>query len=346
MLEGDDSQKPERRDDGHDRWLAMQSAYAEYRSASEALECTRQSADDTSTSERLRMIVLEGQQRVAFERYLEARMEFLEFRFDESNPPGAGPAAPPVRDADYSTAGSWLAFANRKPVLPILAVLLLCTNAFSLIRQQRHVRDLEAARDELRAALNQTRAGLQTLGQRIDAWGTPQPAAIHQVEHISPAPARHEPAASLRATGRKPSGEAPSRHGANLHAPQRQVSAKRQVLPETRSQSIGARTYYNFSLLPSRQSRHVGPIELSLRTVDPQRKAVSLSIVSGPLKLNVERLRLNEPLWIHRGYGQQPLELVIDRIAGNRLDGHLMEPSEDKPELRASRLRPKLPPGP
>ena len=346
MLEGEDSQKPARRDDGHDRWLAMQSAYAEYRSASEALECTRQSADDTSTSERLRLIVLEGQQRVAFERYLEARMEFLEFRFDESNPPGAGPAAPAARDADYSAAGSWLAFANRKPVLPILAVLLLCTNAFSLIRQQRHVRDLEAARDELRAALNQTRAGLQTLGQRMDAWGTPQPAAIRQVVHTPPAAVRREPDASHRPTGRNSSGEGQSRHAAALHVPQKQVSAKRQPVVETRSQNIGARTYYNFSLAPSRQFKRIGPIELSLRSVDPRGKTVSLSIVSELARLNLDRLKLNEPVWIDRGYRQQPLELVIDRISGNRLDGHVIDPGEPKPELRASRLRPKLPASP
>jgi hypothetical protein len=56
----------------------MQSASAEYRRASEAFECTHQSTDDSSTDdsstddsaigEHLRLTMLEGQQRVSFER--------------------------------------------------------------------------------------------------------------------------------------------------------------------------------------------------------------------------------------------------------------------------------------
>ena len=89
MLEGDKSHEPTRREVGHGRWLAMQSAYAEYRGASEALDCTRQSANESSTNERSLLAIAVDQQRVAFERYFEARMEFLEFRFDESNRPAA-----------------------------------------------------------------------------------------------------------------------------------------------------------------------------------------------------------------------------------------------------------------
>src|SRR4030095_1509812 len=95
MLEVDDSQELERRDDEHDRWLAMQSAYTEYRRASEALECSPEFADDSPTSPGLRLSMLEGQQRVAFERYLEARMEFAESRFDRRGWPGMGLAALP-----------------------------------------------------------------------------------------------------------------------------------------------------------------------------------------------------------------------------------------------------------
>jgi hypothetical protein len=86
MLDSDDSHNSANRNDEHDHWLAMQSAYAEYGRASAALASTV----DSSNGERLWSIRLEGQQRVAFERYLEARMDFLEFRFDESNPLGAG----------------------------------------------------------------------------------------------------------------------------------------------------------------------------------------------------------------------------------------------------------------
>jgi hypothetical protein len=233
MLDGHDSHEPEHRNDGHDRWLAMQSAYAEYKRASEALECTHPPAEDSSAGQPSPLAALEGQQRAAFERYLEARMEFLEFRFDKSGRQSADVMTVPMRDTEDSRIGSWMAFVKGRPVLQILAVILLCTTAFSLVREQKHVSDLEAARDELRATLNQTRDGLQQLAQKMDAWGPPQHTAIQPVEHPPRLPARRVHAATPRAAVRKPLGEAKWRHQTALHA-QKQVAS---------SQGVGARTY-------------------------------------------------------------------------------------------------------
>lgn len=337
----EDSQLPAH-NGGHDRWLAMQSAYAEYRRASDALECTRQSADDTSTTERLRLVVLEGQQRVAFERYLETRMEFLEFRFDESNPPGGVPAALPTREKEHFGIGSCLAFANRRPVLPILAVLLLCTTAFSLMREQKHVRDLETSRDGLKSALDRTREGLRLLEEKVNAAQPAQHLAIQPVDHGSrTAERRLLPASTPAAPGRKSTGVAQPQHQTTLHA-QKQVAANRNPEPENKPQSGGARNYYNFSLAPSRQFKRIGPIEVAIRSVDAHGKSVSLSIVSDPIKLDVPHLGVNQPVWISRGFRKQPLEFVVDRIAGNRLDGHLVEPKDNRPELSVAGPKPGL----
>jgi hypothetical protein len=69
--------------------------------------------------------------------------------------------------------------------------------------------------------------------------------------------------------------------------------------------------------------------------VDQERNWVSLSIMSDPFQSNpvqvdVPRLHLNQGVWISLGHDQQPLELVIDRIAGDRLEGHLIEPVNSK----------------
>jgi len=323
MPEVDDSHEPERRHDEHDRWLAMRAAYAEYRRASEALECTPQFADDSPTSEGLRLSTLEGRQRAAFERYLEARMEFLEFRFDGRSWPGTGLAALP--NATRSIHGSipgWRLLI----VCLLQAIILLCTTAFSLIREQKHVRDLEAARNELRATLNQTRDGLQLYRQKLDTRAPPQHSPISQIEHTPPA------------AGRKPSAEGRSIHQP-LHVKPKQIGPKPEPVPGTRSQRSGARTYFSFSLAPSRQFKRVGPIKVSLRSVDAERKRVSLSILSDPIQIDVPHLRPNQPVWINVGNREQPLELVVDRIAGNRLDGHLVERRNNKAMLGASRLR-------
>ena len=56
-------------------------------------------------------------------------------------------------------------------VLSCLAIALVGATVFSLVqlvREQRNVRDLAAARDGLNAALNQTRSQLQALETKLD----------------------------------------------------------------------------------------------------------------------------------------------------------------------------------
>lgn len=231
-IEVENTQEPARRDEEHDRWLAMQSAYTEYRAASEALESTRQSADDTN--ERLKLPLLEGHQWVAFERYFESRMEFLEARFDEINPPTTCTSATPANDTDHSALSTWFALINYRPVLQILAVVLLGTMVFALLREQKRVRDLEASRDELLATLNQTRDGLRLLGQKLDSWSPAQHPALQQVEHTVHPPARRAPAATHQATGRKPPGW---RRLPSVHVPQKPIAAKRDPGPQAGSRA-------------------------------------------------------------------------------------------------------------
>jgi hypothetical protein len=300
MLEDQRADEQESCGDSHEYWLAMQSAYAEYRRASEAL-AGAYPADDSSGGERSHTM-LQGQQMVAFERYLEARMAFLEFWFHENKGAGAVETTP-LDDTRYPRIRSWLAFANQRPVLQILAVLLMGTAAFCLVREQRHVRDLAAARVELQAARDQTRDELLSLEQRLDSLGRSQIAAI-----------RAKPEA-----------------------------VKTQPAPKARFQRAGAPASGNFSLTPSGKYRRVGPIEVAVRTVDLQHKSVSLFILSDRVTMDVQRVKPNQPVWIKVGNQRQLLGLVIDRIARNRLDGHLIGSQAAKPKLGASRLKSGLP---
>jgi hypothetical protein len=236
-MEVENTHESARRDGEHDRWLAMQSAYEEYRRASEALDCIRQSADDTN--ERLKLPALEGQQWLAFERYFETRMEFLEARFDESHQPDAVVPAP-ARDTDDSDARSWFALINYRSVLQILAIVLLGTMVFALLREQKRVRDLEASRDELQATLNQTRDGLRLLGQKLDSWSSVQHSVLQQVEHTVHAPARRAPAATHHATGRKPPGW---RRLPGVPVQPKPIAAKRDPAPQAGSRAPGRPTF-------------------------------------------------------------------------------------------------------
>jgi hypothetical protein len=215
MAESDDANSPGRRDEEHDRWLEMQSAYGEYKSASEALESADQSIDDSPTSELVRLGVLERQQRVAFEHYLEARINFLEFRHDEATRPDAAQMALPVPDTGRSGTGYW--FAIRRRILPGVAIMLLCAAALWSVGEHKQVRDLQAARDELRAELLQTRKEIQLLAQQQAASGPLQYAALPKMQQTSwPSVTRH------RSAGRKSPGAKRLRRQPALHAQHRQ----------------------------------------------------------------------------------------------------------------------------
>ncbi len=318
MVEGEDSQGPERRDEGHDRWLAMQSAYAEYRRASEVLECTQQSTDDPNCGH-VRLALLEGRHRTALETYLEARMEFLEFRFDEFNRAIGSPPASSLRYGEDSAIPGWLAFINRRPVLGILTGVLFCTIAFSLARESKHVRDLDAAYGQLRATVNQTRDGLEALRKKLEAApASAQSSAIPQEQQMKyPATPPVQPSA-----------------------------AKRPPAPKSQHQNVGVGKSYNFSLELSPQFKRIGPIEVSVQAVDPRKKCAMLSIISGPVKMASQRVELNQPLWIKVGYQQPLAKLVVDRIAGTRIEGRLIGPQSDKADLITGQVNSNVPASP
>jgi hypothetical protein len=123
---------------------------------------------------------------------------------------------------------------------------------------------------------------------------------------------------------------------------QKSSAAERQSKPRIAPPALKPRRQRHFSLVPSRRFKRVGPIEVSVRSVDVQRNGVSLAIMSDRVKMNVDRLHQNQTVWIKAGDRQRPVGLVIDRIAKDRLDGHLIVAQAEKPEPMASGVKSKL----
>ena len=307
MREGDESHERKQRNKGHDLGLKLQSAYVEYKHASEALESYDQSTDESPSREVLRLAMLEGQEHLAFERYVEAKMEFLEFRIETNN--RAGPHLVIPTPAERTGMRRWLA-AGWRPALEAATVLLLCATALSGIRQQKRIGEMEGTRDKLWTALNQARDRLQILGQELELWKVSEHSAIRQIQDTPPEQKPGETRAALS--------------GGRLQ--QNSEAMKGAATTAIQIHKVGARTYYTFSLTISRQFERIGPIEISLRSIDTQQNSVSIAIVSDALRMEERHLQLNKPVWLPSGYRQQPLELVVNRIVGNRIDGGLVEP--------------------
>jgi hypothetical protein len=302
----------------------MQSAYEEYKRTSQPFEYEHQGADRSGAKDDSQSPVSEGRRRVAFEQYLEARMQFLECRFDQSYPPGAplaDPSAPVVEDHGE---GRWVVLGYCKPILQILALVLLCTTATSLVHEQKSVRGLEITCDELRETLKQTRSDLRLLNQRFDAREPVQHSTGPRIEQTQ---------------GASAGTQAPRRIGPKGRPISRVQKSQRLALQKGGLETPGPATTshtYRFSISPSLQFRNVGPVKVLLRSVDRNRHSVSLSVASNKSAITLESLRLNQPIGVDVGNRQTRVELVIDQIRGNLVNGHVTEvPRKDQPELKA-----------
>jgi hypothetical protein len=101
-------------------------------------------------------------------------------------------------------------------------------------------------------------------------------------------------------------------------------------------QKRGERSYYEFTLSPSKQFQRVGPIGVSLHKVNFKHKYFDFSMMVDDIKLEKKHVNLYEPVWINLSDRPQPVELVVNRIDKNQVQGYLSEPKYKKSELAAS----------
>ena len=129
-------------------WLAMQEAHARWTHATEVLDCPdRQFAGGAASAEEsLRIARAAEEQRVGFEAYIEARLEFSEFLLARDPEAGTGPnpGEDSRRRPDESAPGWWTSATTSKRGLLVLAIALLCPAVFGLtfLHERKHVREL------------------------------------------------------------------------------------------------------------------------------------------------------------------------------------------------------------
>src|SRR5436190_9906565 len=137
MFDIDATDVPDQQHAEHELWLAMQAAYTDYMNASLAIEIATSNEDGVvDGSSRLEAAL---EQRTAFENYLEARMQFLEFRYDRDNA-GIGRVAAAKNGGDLSAPDEeqvgrrrWTELSISRLSTTAVIVALLCTTAFSLV---------------------------------------------------------------------------------------------------------------------------------------------------------------------------------------------------------------------
>jgi hypothetical protein len=95
----------------------------------------------------------------------------------------------------------------------------------------------------------------------------------------------------------------------------------------------GERNYAEFTLVKSKQFSRVGPITLSLRKADTKHKNFDLAMIVDDNELSKKKVNLYEPIWIHRQGDPQPVQVVVNRVDKNQIQGYVSSPKYKNSEL-------------
>jgi hypothetical protein len=227
-------------------------------------------------------------------------------------------------------------------------------------RQQNH--DLTAANQRLASSLAQVQKELQSTNERMSELQ-------NRTAPPSPSPLRTPRSARVR-TGRNsvvPEDARLAKIQKQLSEQQKQIAGAREDIDRTKSdlsqtrddlqgnissakdelngsiarthdevvmlQKRGERNYYEFSIDKAKQYSRVGPMGIALRKADTKRNRFDVAMLVDDNELHKNGINLYETVWISLSDRPQPLELVVNKITKNHIEGYLSEPKYKKAEL-------------
>ena len=238
----------------------------------------------------------------------------------------------------------------------VLAGAALISGAY-LYRERRQTEELTATNRSLNATLVQFENRLQDLTQRLDERkDAPAPVARYQPAQ----PTRSRP---VKATAKRTAPRDDPRFQelkGQLSDQQKELASTREDLNKARDELSGAlnntrdelsgsiarthdelvalqkrgeRNYYEFELNKSKQFQRVGPLRLALRKADTKHKRFDMNLFVDDNQLEKKGVNLYETIWINTGDHPQPMELVVNQITKDHIQGYLSEPKYKKSEL-------------
>ena len=117
----------------------------------------------------------------------------------------------------------------------------------------------------------------------------------------------------------------------------RPSQATRTIARKEQPSRFRPHSYYDFTLTPSKKFTQVGPISISLRSVDSRRQILDLLVQREGSKPAKMRVSLKKPISITAAGASRRIELVATRIQKNRVHGFLNESKSYKSEISSNR---------
>jgi hypothetical protein len=266
--------------------------------------------------------------------------------------------------------------------MPVVAACcgLATTVALGLWTAERsHVRALDQERMQTTAALDQAKLQIQDLGNRLKTL------AENRAETRAPVPVPPAPRTASPA-GRKKSARTATvdprldRLQGQLTDTQKDLASTREELAAAREQAgkdkeeldgkinstrdelngSVARTHdevvalqkrgelniYEFKLAKSKDMHRVGPLSISLRSTSAKHKTYDLAMMVDDNALTKNHVNLYEPVWITLNDRPVPVQLVVNHVEKNEIEGYVSEPKYRKSELLANSAEPAKAPQP
>lgn len=111
--------------------------------------------------------------------------------------------------------------------------------------------------------------------------------------------------------------------GADLDGLRSGIATNGKQLAELKAR--GDRKYYEFELAKA-QDRQVGGVVIRLRKADARRNRYTVELMAAGRVIEEKDRNVNEPVRFYVARARQPYELVVNRIAGDRIEGYLAAP--------------------
>jgi uncharacterized coiled-coil protein SlyX len=229
-------------------------------------------------------------------------------------------------------------------VKTVFLLLLIGAVAYGL-HQRNVVKSLKAEGQANTTALDQTRAQMTALAQRLDAMQA-KPA-------VEPAP-KPSPVRRL-AAGPRHAAVHRRADDPRWKKVQDQIAANQKAIDDTRNdlsnsktelqgsiakthdelvvlERKGERNYFEFDVSKSKQFNHAGPVALRLKKANTKHQFADLEMLVDDVQLSKKHINLYEPVMLSDDNGQ-PTQLVINKIANNQIHGYISMPKYRSSEL-------------
>ena len=270
---------------------------------------------------------------------------------------------------EFDESSTWRSQTRRwaMPIaLVVLAVILVYTIT-SLARERRNAAQLATANRELNLSLQEMQNEVRTVSDKLNALATqPPPAAVPPA--ASPAPSAAPKVRARGAAARRPARK--TADDTRWRQMQEQVTEQKKELADTKQQldqtrqdlqnnlnstrdelssSIaknhdelvilqkrGDRNLYEFDLERSKQFHRVGPLNVSVRSVNQKHRFYDMVMTVEDQQVERKHVSLYEPLMLRLADRPQPVELVVNRIDKNGVRGYISEPKYKNSELAST----------